>query len=472
MQNKNKYNVLCLLDDDHGRDLEMILPLIYFAEKYLNCNVEFAFLYDIHAICRKKPDLLLLPNTIGSRLHFRAAKYAYINNIKVFALISEGNFRTDGTFNYFGYNTDRKFYQEYICHWSERTKTFFDKEVPATTGKNVLTGATGFDRYIIYSFLSKKEYLKAKGLEKFNKVVGYAGWAFGKAYNPQGREELATLFNNSTKGFKWVEEQMFKVEEILKSAIETFPDILFILKRHPNEANPTITREYPNEMIRLRKYPNVLYITGNENLHDLISVCDFWCAFESTTAMEAWLMNKQTLFLNPDPDFNRDTTWLGTPVVKTPSGFINAINHYYSAGEIEGFEDRKLAENRARIIRDTIGFSDGCNHLRAAYYLKKTLSDIHPGAGKSGKIKLSLRFLKMHLLLRIGVFLYNKNIFLSLPKFRKTVWIFEKWRLQNVHVLKNLYSSYFDSFYKKNGLHEKISDESIWTDIGIDSENL
>ncbi len=158
MDKQNKYNILCFLDDDHGRDTEIMIPLVYFAERELNCRVDFSFMWNIHDIYRKKPDLVLLPNTIGSRLHHKVTKYAWKNDIKVFALISEGIFRTNGTFNYFGYNTDKKFYQEYICHWSERTKIFFDKELPELGKRNVTTGAVGFDRYTIYDFTSKEEY--------------------------------------------------------------------------------------------------------------------------------------------------------------------------------------------------------------------------------------------------------------------------------------------------------------------------
>jgi surface carbohydrate biosynthesis protein len=287
--------------------------------------VEFSFIWNIHDIYRKKPDLILMANTIGSRLHFKVSKYAHENGIKIFALISEGNFRTDGSFDYFGYNADKTFYQEYICHWSKRTKEFFDKELPSLQHKNIITGATGFDRYKIYQFEERDEFLKRYNLPRYKAVIGYAGWAFGKIYNQQGRDELRTYFQDLDKGLKWMDQQMKEVESMLRAAIEKFPQVLFILKRHPNEANPTITTEHPNEMIALREYPNVLYITWTENLHDLINVCDLWTAFESTTALEAWLIDKETIYLNPDPDFNRDTTYLGTPISRNSAYFIYYI---------------------------------------------------------------------------------------------------------------------------------------------------
>ncbi len=458
--------ILCFLDVDRGRDAEIILPLVYFAENVLGCRVDFSFIWNIHDIYRKKPDLVLIANTIGSKLHHDLTKYAHEHGIKVFALISEGNFRTDGSFDYYGYNTDRVFYQEYLCHWSERTKEFFDREIPSLGERNVFTGATGFDRYVIYEFEKKNDFLKRYRLSGFKRVIGYAGWAFGKMYNPQGREELKPYLQNFEDGFRWLEDQMKEVEHILREAILAYPDILFLLKRHPNEANPTITKENPNEMIGLRDYPNVLYITGNENLHDLINVCDIWTAFESTTAIEAWLMGKETVFLNPDVHFNRDKTFLGTPIAKDAESFKSYIDEYYSKGNITAFYTNELKENRTEILKNTIGSDDGMNHMRAGYYLEKALKDIEPGEGKSRKITFKFKFWFMRFLLVTGSFLYIKKLFLILPKFKKTVWMFDTWKLRNLSLLQKRYGPYMKSFYRKNKISEKYSEGRLWESLG------
>lgn len=456
---KNKY-ILCYLDTDYGRDSEILLPLVYFAERYLDCRVEFAFIWDIHAIYRKKPDVVLIANTIGSLWHYEIAKYAKNSGIEVFALISEGNFRTDGSFNFYGYSYDKIYHQRYICHWSERTKKYFEEVMPQY--KNVLTGALGFDRYKIYKFKSKEEYLFEKGLKNYKKVIGYAGWAFGKIYNKQGLREIRFLHNDPEKRIKWMEEQMLKVEEILRSAIEANPDVLFLLKRHPNEANPSITRENPNEMIRLRDYPNVVYITENENIHDLINVSDFWMAFESTTAMEAWMLQKQTLLINPDPNFNRDKLYKGSVMVRNSEELLEHIHHYYNQHELKGFNEGELIRNRKQLIKDTIGFDDGLNHLRAGFYLKKITEETK---AYDSKVSFSFRFFKMFILMQIGRLFYNKRIFLKLPKFRKTVWIFDKYKLKNIYKLKPRYDSFLDDFYKKNQLDKQIKNNNIWHKI-------
>ncbi len=457
----DKTKILCFLDNDYGRDVEILMPVIYFAEKHLNCNIELAFIWEIHKIYTKKPDLVLLSNTVGSALHFKISKYAYENHIKVFALISEGNYRTDGTFDYWGHNTDKMYYQEYICHWSERTCNFLKKEIPQYKDKMVVTGATGFDRYSIYNFISKKEYLKNKGLSQYKKVIGYAGWSFGKMYYKQGRKNINFIFKNPNTTIEWMEKQMYKVGDILRKTIENNPDILFILKRHPNETNESITKPVMNEMIRLKDYPNVLYITENENIHDLINISDIWMAFESTTTMEAWLLNKKhTILINPDTNFNRDKLYQGSLIVHNSQELQRAIDEFYKKGEIPAFNTKEKIKMRKQLIFETIEYDDGLNHLRTGYYLKKVIDNIQPNNNK--KIRFHLKYFIRYALVYIGKYFYNKKLFLKLPKFRKTVWIFERFEFKKFWILKEKYYKYLDEFYKKNSLNEKIKQKEFW----------
>lgn len=450
--------ILCFLDNDSGRDVEIVLPLIHFAQSYLNAECDFSLIWDIHAIRRKKPDIVLLPNTVGSKLYFEISKYAHENGIKVFALISEGNLRTDGTFDYWGYNVDKQFYQDYICCWSERTMDFLRSELPHIKDRIVFTGATGFDRYSIYDFESQEAFLKKRNLERYRKVIGYAGWAFGKLTNDQGILEILGWAKGDKSRLKWVEEQRVQVEQLLKTTIENNPDTLFILKKHPNEENPSITIEGKNEMNGLIQYPNVLYIKDRiTNIHDLISVSDIWMSFESTTAMEAWLMgNKPTIFINPDPDFNRDPTYKGTAMVANASQLQLLIDEFYETGAITKFDDPVKAKERESIFYRTIGYGDGMNHARAARYLKRTINSVP----ESNAIKphFVARHLVMYMLMHLGKLVYHKRVFLALPKFRKTTWIFDNWRLNKTKSLLKKYAVYLDAFYEKQNIEAKMKD--------------
>ena len=461
-----KIKAICYLEADKGRDVEILLPVIYYAERFLKIDVSFKFIYDIHAIYRDKPDLVILANTIGSHLHYQIAKYAYDNNIKVFALISEGNFRTDEAFDYWGYNKSKNFFQEYICLWTTRTYNYLSDKEPGFKDKMVITGGTGFDRYKIHKFQTKEEFFQAYNLPEYKYIVSYAGWAFGKLYSKQGRDEISQN-GFPPERFSWMEEQRKKIEEILRKSIENNPDVLFILKQHPNEFNPSIVGDHKNEMIALQSFKNTIYLNKNENISDLISVSDLWTGFETTTSVEAWLMGKNhTIFINPDPEFSRTNIIEGCVVVPDYESLQLLINELKSSNRIEACYDSKLEQSRKNIIQQTIGYSDGFNHLRAAYYLGKTVQEINP----TKKVRFNPNHYKKYILMQMGKYFFIEKIFTKLPKFKKTIWIFDNHKLKNINIVKNKYYSYFDDFYKKNGLDKKISNNTIWKEFKLEKD--
>ncbi len=465
MSESQTKSILCFLTEDKGRDVEMLLPTIYFAEKFLDCKVEFAFAWEVYKVYTHRPDVVLLPNTVGNFLYFEISKYAYEQGIKVFAMISEGNFRTDGSFNYWGCNREvGMFYQDYLCLWSKRALDFLLTELPQFKDQIVLTGAPGFDRYKMYNFSSREDYLKSKNLPDFKKVVGYAAWGFGKLGNEIGRKELLFFFRNDESRLKWAEEQMYKVEGILRELVESNPDTLFIFKKHPKQTHEHLTKDADNEISRLKDYPNVLYIAENEDIHDIISVCDVWMGFESTTAMEAWMMDesKPTLFITPDPEFNRTEIYKGCINVNSYQALQAYLNEFYSSGTIQDFETEERKNQRKRLIHESVGFSDGFNHIRTAYYLKKT---IDRPQNREQKAIFSFKYFKMYYLLHLGKYFYLRPLFKKLPKFKKTLWLFDRWRLQNIDVLQRKYQPFMEAFYRKHRIHEKLANDTLFSEL-------
>lgn len=458
-----KINVLCFIDNPRGRDFEIVVLLTIFIEKYLNCKVEFCLKWDIHQIYKKRPDIVLTPNAIGSHYYYEITKYAAESGIKVFSLISEGNFRTNGTFNYWGYNKNKIFYQDYICHWSQRTLDFLASELPESKDKMVLTGATGFDRYKIYEFQKREAILRKYGKEKYKKVITYAAWSFGKLFNEQGRKEIQYMnAPGKPDRAKWMEGQMYEVEGVLERVITENPDILFFLKRHPSARNPSVTGEEMNEIIRLSKYDNVIYIKEREEIHDLIAISDIWLGFETTTALEAWCMHdRPTILINSNTDFIRDELYKGSVIAADYSELQSFVDEFYTTGRVRAFDIEEKKQERNRLMASIIGFDDGLNHLRAAFYFNKTLNRPESKI----KIKINLIYLLRHLLTRLGKLIYNKNLFLKLPKFKKSVWVFERLDMSEAYLAKKRYEKYVDDFYKKKHLHSLSDFELLWTNI-------
>jgi len=461
-----KTKILCFTDTTVGRDVEMMLPIKYFAEKFLNCEFYHALNIDIHQIYLLKPDVILQANTMGSNLYFQISKIAHEQNIPLFALISEGNFRTDGSFDYWGFNSDKKFYQDFVCCWSERTAEFLRKEVPGAVNKIVVTGGVGFDRYTIYKFMQKEEFLRKYSGTQFKKVIGYAGWAFGKLDHKRGRNELLVWAKGDKNKLKWIEDHRKKVRDILEQAIINNPSTLFILKQHPQENAPERTEPVKNEMSELAHYNNVVYLCDEESIHDLISVSDIWTCFESTTALESWLMGKQTIFINPEIEFNRDPLYKGSAVVQDYNSFQKLIDEFYSTGKIESFYSIEKDSMRKKLIKDIIGFGDGMNHIRAAYHFKKTIDNSQFSTclpvGKVRNYKFHFWHWLVYVLIRIAGPFYNRAVYSKLWKFKKHLWVFENYKMEKLHKLYKRYIPFFDQFYKENNIDEKFNNQSLF----------
>ena len=459
-----KIKVLCFTDTTVGRDVEMLLPIRYFAEKFLNCEFYHALNIDVHQIYRVKPDIILQANTIGSNLYFQISKIAHEQNIPLFALISEGNFRTDGSFDYWGFNRDKKFYQDFVCCWSERTAEFLRKEVPSAADKIVVTGGVGFDRYTIYKFMQKEEFLRKYSSTQFKKVIGYAGWAFGKLDHKRGRSELLVWANGDDNKLNWIEDQRKKVRDILEQVIVKNPTMLFILKQHPQENAPERTEPVKNEMSELAHYNNVVYLCEEESIHDLISVSDIWTCFESTTALESWLMNKQTIFINPEVEFNRDPLYKGSAIVQNYNSFQKLIDEFYSSGRIENFYSTEKDSMRKKLIKDIIGYGDGMNHIRASYYFMQTIEKAKFKIQNS-KFKIIVWHWLVYSLIRIAGPFYNRAVYSKLWKFKKHLWVFENYKMEKLHKLYEKYIPFFDEFYEGQNIKYKLTNQSLFKNL-------
>lgn len=450
-KSSQKYLVLAYVDNALGRDTEILLPVAFCLENYFECEVQFTFIWDLYAVKRKKPDLVLVPNMVGHHMYVEVGKYAYENGITVLALESEGNFKCNDSFNYWGYNTDRHFYQEWATAWSYRTEQYLKNIAPEQSKKIVTTGGTGFDKYQFGDSVTKQSILSKYGLEDYRKVIGYAGWAFGKMHGKNKYQSMKLIHPDWSERFKWAEENRIAVREVLRKAIVNNEDTLFILKRHPKEFFEDEIQEGPNEMNELLGYKNVLYLVSEEPIDHLIQISDIWLGFETTTALEAWLLGKETVLVNPDPHFTRDALYKGSLIVRDYEQLQEAIDTFYQNGKIEDFHTPELKESRKKLISETIGFSDGFNHLRACYYFVRALSK-----RRNHPLPWNLRHLRLYFLMHIGKYFYNERIFKKLPGFKKSIYVFKNLNLPGLQSRKAEIYKQLDLFYKQEGLCEKI----------------
>ena len=444
-----KARVLVFLDNPLGRDTEIILPVAFSIQEYLNAEVRFKFLWDFFYMKLWSPDVILIPNTRGHHMYVEIAAFAKSCEIPVLALDSEGNFPVDGTFDIWGYNKEKEIYQEWITCWSKRTADYWQSIQAVDTNKVVVTGGTGFDRYQFGNLSSQEEILQKIGQGEFKKVVGYAGWAFGKLYSKERENSFKRFFPEDREyAFRWLEEQRIHVRESLRLVIERNSDILFILKKHPKENFEDEPHEGTNEMNELLDYPNVVYLRNEFPIEELINISDLWLAFESTTLFEAWILGKPTILINETTDFPRSSHFKGSIIVHDGNELNNLLTEFYKSGNLDDYHTANIIETRERLIFESIGFADGFNHLRAFYYFQKVIPDKH----SKRKIPLNWRHLRLYLLMHIGRFFYSKSIFLKLPKFKKTVYVFENRKMPGFAARQSKVYHEISSFHRKKGL--------------------
>lgn len=163
-------------------------------------------------------------------------------------------------------------------------------------------------------------------------------------------------------------------------------------------------------------------------------------------------MNVPTLMINPDPNFTRSNIFQGSAIVKNPEEINNALSQLFNDNNDTFYFQPEILENRNAIIKNSIGFDDGFNHLRVIKAIKPFLGNTN----KSNHYSLNFGFLKKYLLLHAGKLFYNKYIFQKNAKLKKTIWIFENYKLEKIKAGRQKAYNDLDKFYLKN----KISSNS------------
>ena len=449
-----KVRCLAFLDNALGRDTEILLPITYVMEEYFNISVEYLFIWDLFLIRFKKPDIILVPSTRGHPMYVEIADFAKEHGIKVFALDSEGNYPTDGTFDYWGYNKKRVIYQEWITCWSERTAKFMKRELPHLENRIIVSGGTGFDRYLYSNFPKKEIILKALGKHKYDKVIGYAGWAFARLYSKQLKNSFKRFFpENRDYALKWIEEQRLFVKKNLEYVIRNNKEVLFILKKHPKENLEDEPLEGPNEMNELLHYPNVVYVKNEIPVEHLIYISDIWMGFETTTLFEAWALDKPTILINQVTDFPRTLHYKGSIISNNESELNKLISEHFNNENLKSKFTNEQLQFQKEATKDSIGYFDGFNHLRTAFYFSKNFPKKH----KEIKIRFSFRQLRLFLIMHFGKFFYFKKIFLLVPKLRKVIYVYENRNLPGFEERRKVAYGDLKKFHIKNGLYKALS---------------
>ncbi len=360
--NRHKCDILNLEWVTNSRDTNIVEPVLSYLELAYDVQiVRSSYENYLWKIIYYKPRMLVLSNYNGDRWNFIATKQAYAMGIKTIALISEGNVIDAETAPEFfwGWNKERVNCLDALLVWTERSRRLFLDNIKEAKEMNIkVSGATGFDRYQFLEFTDKESFLK-KYRRNEKKIIGIASWGF-EGINMAGDTPTGKS-RYTKKELRYLLDTRDRLNHMYGRFIMEHPDTLFILKFHP----ASVGLEEKTEFKGLGQHQNVIEVVMSEEIADVINVCDFWMSFESTTAIEAWLLKKQTLFINPTGGyFKRANVVDGSPEIINYEELEHQYSSFYSQGIIDGFQEKELV--REKILEDTIQYSDGKNHIRAA----------------------------------------------------------------------------------------------------------
>lgn len=359
-------DILNLEWPNSDRDLHIVTPVLIYLNKKYNISFKTKSIFNgYYYLIKYKPKMLIISNFGGAGINHEIVKIAYSMNIKVISFISEGNVKEEALEQFlWGWNRDKILYVNKMLLWSNRSRDIFLSHYPYLKDRLIASGATGFDRYKLLNFIPKNKFLKDNNLD-YNKIVGIGAWGFDHFFGDYyTKHEQQFLEIYSKEQIEMHRNDLFKVQRVYQMLIENNPDILFILRYHPG----TIDFE-KNEFYGLDKYKNVFISNRFQNreyqISDLINISDLWVGYETTTAMEAWLLGKQTFLINPTrSDFIRENVHKGSPIVKSVAEAQDLIDEYFKDYTIKSFE--ALEDSRKRIIKDVIEYGDGQNYIRAS----------------------------------------------------------------------------------------------------------
>ncbi|MDH5716648.1 MAG: hypothetical protein OEZ22_03305 [Spirochaetia bacterium] len=341
--------------------------------RYMGYNViEKSIFNGYHYINKYRPRIYFNISPIGANINMKILRYAYRKNIKIISSIGEGNFFGDSNSidNFiWGWNIEKKPYEEKVMLWSQRTKKLITKKYPEYKNRYIVSGCIGIDRYKIVNAVDKNKFLLKHKKNQFSKIIGFGCWDFACFFPYHVR--FAHLSDQYKPFLKKLQNDRGLFNKIMKDLIEKNNDILFLFKVHPG----TIGGNWDAGIDGFEKYNNVLILKNEESIFNCISVSDFWMHYESTTAMEAWLLNKQTCMLNPSGiKFPRSNIWQGNINYKNSNELQKAIETFYRIGFLPKY--KSLSSKRKYILKQAYEWDDGLNHVRAGNCIIEILKNM------------------------------------------------------------------------------------------------
>lgn len=453
---RNIPKILIPLWSTSGRDFQIVMPVAYYLEKIKGYDVKIISIWDWYIADKYKPDLILFANTIGGHANLKFLKYLKSKGYNVISLSSEGNFREWQVEQFFwGLNQEKILHEDKNLLWSQRCLDMVVKRYPELKPQLGVSGAVGFDRYKIFPFIEKEDFLLKYNKSDYKKILCYACYTFDivrtddeiNDLNDKIILEQIDIFKNvHMRGlYDMYLDDKQSVNNILGLLIKNNPDILYILKLHPG------TIDDKNTEIKGLDAENVLVIKDEEEISNIINASDILMTFDSTTVLEAWLLNKPTIHLFP-PEYDKDAgmDFKGSLIVRDYATLQHHVDELYASNVIADFENKK--QIRDDIIKHIIQWDDGLNHVRVGEEIVKMIENENYIKILNDNIFTRIKLYAIHLLIK-----YSKYI-KKLKLFNDRHYIFYQVSENEILKYKEDYYPYFHKFHRRinDAMHEKL----------------
>ena len=413
-----------------GRDVEIELPIMYYLENKLGWKVEHVSMFNLPKILTYDPTIVLMPNTTGGSRQLEIARIVERSGFPLFSHVSEGMFREKhlDEFVWGAGKHEKRLSECMTSYWSDRCKLMTIERYPNLKNKIVVTGAIGFDKYQIKRHNSLRD-------GEYKKYIGVAGFDY---HNIKVKKSEIIERN----GLEYYEKFLLDCEttnNVLFKLIKNNPDIKFFLKSHPGDGAQKRSLEFEG----LEKFQNTVFVERSICIQDVIGSSDIWISFNSSTNLEAWLMNKPSIAMQMDQTRFSSDLLNGAILTNCDDEIQSYIKEYYeNENVIEVFE--KKSKLRKSLIQKYIGYDDGFNHYRYVRHIQKFLDTAkiqNKPRWRVSRYSIIKSYLQ-HILYKIAKGKYN------LPFLKKWAEYYDLYSATEIEQKKREWYAELEYFYK------------------------
>ncbi len=353
-----------------------------------------------------KPNMVLYNNLYTSDVN-NYARYLHGKGVKVVILPTEGiTFSDEQTLLFSHKYSGIKFVDSYIA-WNDLISEAITQYDVLPCEKVVRLGSCRFDFYsnAMKSCRKNRDYFYQRyTIPKENRNIlvttNFANAEFWPDYSflqknlERQKARGIKTFCDAGKLARYEFDYRLKVFESIKGLCKALRGINIIIKYHPSEK----VSVYHNLIAELKKLNPNIYLVEGEYIWDVLNISDVIIQRCSTVAIEAWLMNKQTVELELMPSIDHFLK----PKYKDGS-FV--VNNQHDLADLVGKiikndhgVSAELNEQRSRILSEIINNRRGnatekiAAHIDSLLQESKTLENLDYDGMKS-RLKYLIRII-------------------------------------------------------------------------------